>query len=237
MKRSKEIGELAKALAAAQGELKHPKKSSENPFFKSRYADLSAVWDACREPLSTHGLSVVQTTVPHETGVVIETMLVHVSGQWITGHLVMTPKDRGPQALGSAITYGRRYGLQAIVGVAPEDEDDDGNAASGRPSKTSRPDEVDPDAERARWRSSKPPAEKTPSPEQRARALWTHLLKQTESDAVAAEAIIEECSEEAARDNGEAKRTGSWKALAEDPEWLDATIRLYKRKYKEAKNG
>jgi len=129
MEMSEQINELAKALSVAQGQIKGALKDSNNPFFKSKYADLSSVWEACREQLSKNGLSVIQTTCDApDKGVSVVTTLAHESGQWIRGHLTLEPKDKTPQGYGSAITYARRYALAAIVGVAPED--DDGNAAS-----------------------------------------------------------------------------------------------------------
>lgn len=131
MTRSDSVGALAAALAKAQGAIKGAAKTSENPYFKSRYADLAAVWDACREALSANGLSVVQTMDSSDTAVCVETTLLHSSGEWISGSQLIKPVDDKPQSWGSAITYARRYGLAAIVGVAPED--DDGNLASGKP--------------------------------------------------------------------------------------------------------
>jgi hypothetical protein len=152
MQTSEHINELATALAKAQGEITGALKDSANPFFKSKYADLASCWDACREPLSKNGLSIVQTVmrgepvtiawdvVDQESGevrnfhvdtveTVIVTMLLHASGQWIRSHLPMIPRDASPQGVGSAITYGRRYGLTAMIGVAQVD--DDGNQGSG----------------------------------------------------------------------------------------------------------
>lgn len=129
--RSATIGKLAEALCKAQASMNGAVKDSANPFYKSKYADLASVWDACRGPLSSNGLAVIQTTVPSANGKVgVETILAHQSGEWISGLLEMTPVKADPQGVGSAITYARRYGLQAIVGIAPED--DDGNAASGK---------------------------------------------------------------------------------------------------------
>jgi hypothetical protein len=126
---SPEIGELAKALAKAQMKIKGAIKYAENPHFHYRYADLATVWDACREPLSAEGLAVIQTTDGTHDQVVILTTLAHSSGQWIRGRLVLKPVKADPQGIGSCLTYGRRYALAAMVGVAPED--DDGNQASG----------------------------------------------------------------------------------------------------------
>jgi len=128
---SPDIGELAAALALAQGEMKAAKKDSENPFFKSSYADLSQVWDSCRAALSKQKLAVLQPTSGSGEGVTIHTMIVHSSGQWVRGSLTLKPVKNDPQGVGSAITYARRYALAAMVGVV-SDEDDDGNAASGK---------------------------------------------------------------------------------------------------------
>lgn len=133
MNRSESIKEIGAALAKAQGEIEGAKKDSQNPFFKSSYADLASIWGACREPLSKNGLSIAQTTYSHEGQLYLETTLLHSSGEWISGELPIRPVKDDPQGVGSAITYMRRYGLQAMVGIAPED--DDGNAASGRNSK------------------------------------------------------------------------------------------------------
>jgi hypothetical protein len=125
---SSSLGSLAGALAKAQGEMEAASKANINPHFKSKYADLASVWDACRLPLSKHGLAVLQPVRADGPKVTITTLLVHASGEWISESLTMTAQQNTPQAVGSAITYGRRYGLSAMVGIAPDD--DDGNAAS-----------------------------------------------------------------------------------------------------------
>lgn len=131
MTTSDQINELGAALAKAQKAIKGAKKDSDNPFFKSKYADLAAVSDACREQLADNGIAVVQTPSATDDGrVSVTTMFVHTSGQWIQDTLTVKPKDDGPQAMGSVITYLRRYSLAAFAGVAPED--DDGEAAEGR---------------------------------------------------------------------------------------------------------
>lgn len=141
---SESINELSAALAKAQGQIEGAKKDSANPFFKSKYADLAAIWDACRKPLSDNGLSVVQMPSAGGNVAAVTTILSHSSGQWISSRLVMNlTKDTGPQAIGSAITYARRYALAAFVGIAPED--DDGNAAQGnRPAPQQRPPQQQP---------------------------------------------------------------------------------------------
>ena len=130
MKKSDSIKEFAKALAQAQKEMTFAKKDAANPFFKSKYADLAAVVDAIKFPLSNNGLSYSQgTDIDEHGGVIVETLLMHSSGEWIEGRLRMMPVKADPQGIGSCITYARRYGLQAIVGIPADD--DDGNAASG----------------------------------------------------------------------------------------------------------
>lgn len=133
MQSSEQINELASALAKAQGEITGAPKKASNPFYKSKYADLATCWDSCREALSKNGLAVVQAPVTTGTEAIatyLHTTLLHSSGQWMRSELIVNPKDDTPQAMGSALTYARRYALCAMVGVAQED--DDGNAASGR---------------------------------------------------------------------------------------------------------
>ena len=122
---------LAAALVKAQGQIEGAKKGSVNPGFRSKYADLGAVWDACREALQANGLSVVQTVGLVEGQWALSTTLLHESGEQINGYVPLLNTKGDMQGLGSAITYARRYGLAAIVGVCPED--DDGNAASEKP--------------------------------------------------------------------------------------------------------
>ena len=126
MNKSEQINELATALSKAQGVMETAKKTSTNPFFKSQYADLASVWEACRKPLSDNGLSILQTL---EDGKV-ETILLHTSGQYVSSVLAFTAKDQTSQSIGSAITYARRYALSAMVGICPDD--DDAEAAMGR---------------------------------------------------------------------------------------------------------
>lgn len=125
---SEQINELAKALSVVQKTMKAAKKDSTNPFFKSKYADLASVWDACRDELTNNGFSVCQTMEHTEQGAGLRTTLLHSSGQYMSGVLVLNPSKNDPQGIGSALTYARRYALAAIAGVVTED--DDGNAAS-----------------------------------------------------------------------------------------------------------
>ena len=130
MTHSEQINELSTALSKAQGLIEGAKKDAANPFFKSKYADLASVWDACRAALAVNGLAVIQSPAAEGTRVSVDTLLTHSSGQWVAGTVSVTAREDSPQAIGSAITYLRRYALQSFVGVAPED--DDANAASAK---------------------------------------------------------------------------------------------------------
>lgn len=153
MQTSDQINEIAEALSAAQAEIEGASKDADNPFFKSKYADLASVWDACRAPLTKQGLAVVQSPEVATSGapeiytwtsrsgeerhgvraiteVSVITKLTHKSGQWIEGRVSVLIPDASPQPVGSAITYLRRYALQSLVGVAPEDDDAEGATAS-----------------------------------------------------------------------------------------------------------
>lgn len=129
LSQSTELDQLATALAAAQGSIQGAVKDRTNPAFKSSYADLASVWDACRVALSSNGLSVSQHPGRLEDGsATVTTILLHKSGQHIASVCAALPRDQSPAAVGSVVTYLRRYALAAAVGVAPED--DDGQAAS-----------------------------------------------------------------------------------------------------------
>lgn len=131
--------ELAAAFHAAQSQVRNAKKDSKNPHFKSNYADLASVWDACREALHSNGLAVMQSAGPlHEdgklVGIAMDTTIVHVSGAGMTTTCVVPARNSSPQDYGSAITYARRYGLANMVGVVADD-DDDGNKATANDRK------------------------------------------------------------------------------------------------------
>lgn len=148
METSEHINELATALAKAQGEMHAAERGRENPFFKSKYATLSHVREAMREPCAKNGLSVCQSISNAERGVRITTMLMHSSGQWIRDVFDVPAGKLDAQGLGSSATYGLRYSLQAIVGIAPDDaSDDDGNHAAvhaEQPKQQRRPPKTEP---------------------------------------------------------------------------------------------
>ena len=125
--RSKEVGELAGALAKAQGMMGSVAKSKTNPFYKSSYADISDCLNACLPALSKNGLAISQgNRFCNTTGYYITTTLLHESGQWLKSEIrIPLTNKKDAQEIGSACTYGRRYGLTAMVGLAQVD--DDGN--------------------------------------------------------------------------------------------------------------
>jgi len=121
------IDKLAEALAVAQAEMEAAVKDSNNPFFKSAYADLNSVIQAIKKPLANNGLSYTQLLTTANT---VKTILMHKSGQFLVSEMPLINTKGDMQGLGSAVTYARRYTLQAIVGLSAED--DDGNQASGK---------------------------------------------------------------------------------------------------------
>jgi hypothetical protein len=127
---SEQTTELAKAMLKVQAQLQPALKDRENPFTKSHYATLNSVMDSCRDALVNNGIWLIQHPVPVEPGCMgLVTKLIHAeSGQWQSSLLVMPLPKADPQGYGSALTYGRRYGLATLIGIVTED-DDDGNMA------------------------------------------------------------------------------------------------------------
>ena len=111
------VEKLAAALVKAQSAMKIAKKDSENPFFKSKYADLGSVWEACHSALSENEIAVVQSPVFLDGRFFLRTTLLHSSGQSISGDYLIKPVKEDPQAYGSAYTYARRYSLAAVLGI------------------------------------------------------------------------------------------------------------------------
>jgi hypothetical protein len=125
--------QISTALVKAQKAFGPALKSSTNPHFRSRYADLSACVEAVIEGLNEAGIALIQRTSEDHVGVTVETVFVHESGEMLEcGKLHVPASKQDPQGYGSALTYARRYSLMAACGIAPED--DDGNAASRKPS-------------------------------------------------------------------------------------------------------
>lgn len=128
MQRSESIAELSKALCKAQSDMGGAVKDANNPFFKSKYADLSAVVRAVKEPFSSNGLSYTQFPIEDNGRIGVETILMHESGEFLSQKFTVQLAKQDAQGAGSAITYCRRYALQAIAGIPSED--DDGNSAT-----------------------------------------------------------------------------------------------------------
>lgn len=124
MNRSESITNLATGLSKAQAAIEGAVKDAVNPGYKSRYATLLSNLEACRGPLTANGLSVVQLPSTSANAVSLTTWLLHDSGEWLESDpLTVLARDAGPQAVGSCISYLRRYQLAALVGIAPEDDD------------------------------------------------------------------------------------------------------------------
>lgn len=129
LEHSPEIGTIAAALSGAQAKFAKIVKDTENPFFKMKYAPLSSVIEATRKAMAEAKIAVMQDVDVVESRCVVTTMLIHESGQWMKGTISLPVTKPDAQGVGSASTYGRRYGLSAFLNVAADD-DDDGNAAS-----------------------------------------------------------------------------------------------------------
>jgi hypothetical protein len=123
MNQSESINELASAMAKAQAEMGGAVKDSANPFFKSKYADLTSVVKAIKEPFANNGLSYTQFPCAADGCVGVTTRLMHSSGQWLESAYMLPMVKQDPQAAGSAITYARRYALQAMAGIPTADDD------------------------------------------------------------------------------------------------------------------
>ena len=142
MQKSESITNLATALSLAQGAMGKAAMSSTNPHFKSKYADLESLWDACKPHLTSNGLSVVQLPSCEAGQYYVETILLHSSGEWLSGRCFIQPGKLDPHGIMSSYTYARRGGLQAMVGLCG-DSDDDGNSAmnfstSARPTTSAK---------------------------------------------------------------------------------------------------
>lgn len=131
---SESVKEISKALAEVQKKIKHPIKNKQNSHLKSKYADILAVIEAAIESLSDSGLSFTQTTKYKEGLLVLETILLHSSGEWIRSEYPIFPEKNTPQSYGAALTYARRYSLSCALGMAA-DEDDDGYGLKSLPTK------------------------------------------------------------------------------------------------------
>ena len=199
MDKSETIASLAKALSLAQGEMKPAAMNATNPFLKSRYADLGSIIEAARPVMAKNGLTFSQLVYRDETGIGVETVLMHASGEWISSRLsVEVGDERGKstaQVAGSVITYLRRYALAAILGIYA-DEDTDGNGHEKQPQKR----EVEPASRAGLTRTE----EKSPSAGLLAR--WGELCREAQQLGIAVAEISPDITE--------AELTARGKALA-----------------------
>lgn len=138
--KSSNLNEIFSALAKAQTEMSIAGLHNDNPFFKSKYADLATLVKASRPALTKNGLCVIQQIVPDNDGkLMLKTILGHCSGQWIESQIYINPSKSDIQSLGSYITYLKRYCYAALVGIVTGDEDDDGEAAMQQDRRLSQP--------------------------------------------------------------------------------------------------
>lgn len=165
VQKSETIINLSKAMAEFQKNLKQPLKDANNPFFKSQYVPLENVVESITTAAGPLGLSFTQYATSNEQGnVEVGTVVMHSSGEWIEyPPVVMKPEQQKPQAIGSAITYAKRYALSAIFGIT-SDKDDDGNEANGLNKQSSKP-------------AQRKQAPKVDDTHQKALAKWDELLK------------------------------------------------------------
>ncbi len=137
MNRSEQINELFAALAKAQGQMQDAEKSSTNPHFRTKYADLAAVHRAVRKPLSDNGIAFVQLLRTGDGYIEVETILAHTSGQFVSEVFSFPVPQFTPQGIGSAASYARRYALMGMTGLAAaeagEEDDDAETAGSSAP--------------------------------------------------------------------------------------------------------
>jgi len=134
MKFSDNITEISKALAQAQADMKNPCNTANNLFYKSKYAPLSDVLNTTRPVLAKHGISIVQNPITDNKSVGVETLILHTSGQYILCEpYYVTPPKNDPQSIGGAITYVRRYALNAVLGINGEEDDDGNNSTATQP--------------------------------------------------------------------------------------------------------
>ena len=159
------VAKIASALHQVQGQLTAVSRSSEG--YNYKFADLASCWDSVRQPMADAGLALIQTTyVTAEGENVLVTTLLHMSGEWISGELLVRPVKADPQSLGSSLSYARRYGMMGMLGISASD--DDGAAASK------------PAPKRELLQSMKQqPAAREPNTKLRERhkALWSKCLK------------------------------------------------------------
>lgn len=170
---------IAAAFVKAQVAFAPALKQSVNPHFKSKYVDLAGCVDAVIDALNANEIALVQKTHPDETGVTVETLFVHSSGETLSGGTLHVPAPKNdPQGYGSAMTYARRYSLMAACGIAPED--DDGQAAS-KPAKSNGHAEPPPAQPTRTWQTAIADLADGPAAEDLAKKLHEHYLERDQA--------------------------------------------------------
>lgn len=140
MNRSADIAKISAALVKAQSEMGNATKGASNPFFKSKFADLNSVREATIPVLNAHGISVLQPTVTDGSKSYVETLLLHESGEYLSGQYeIVYGKANDPQAFGAAVSYARRYSLQAMLNIGAEDDDAESAMGRGKAASNSKP--------------------------------------------------------------------------------------------------
>jgi hypothetical protein len=171
VEQSASVSKLFAALVAAQAEMRNPPKDSVNPHFKSRFADLATVLDTVKPVLAKHKLGVVQLPTEVEgVGPAMSTMLIHESGEFVRSTIGLRPGKQDPQGIGAALTYARRYGLQAVLGITADD-DDDGNHSSHASRPAQQRQQAAPPQQKPHPQADKP----KPPPPASVRELWERV--------------------------------------------------------------
>jgi hypothetical protein len=185
MRTSEAINEIAGALAKAQAEIKNAAFNRTNPHFKSKYADLASVRDAVTPALAKNGIAVIQMTGEADGKMIVCTRLIHSSGQWIESSYPIINDTNKPQAMGSALSYARRYSLSAICNIASEDDDDANEAQEhGRKDPDMRNMTGDPSAKGYKANGTTPGAVKAQAVNANFTGLVQELRKATSLEAL-----------------------------------------------------
>lgn len=219
MNKSDSIAALAAALAKAQGEMENASKNSQNPHFKSKYADLAEILNTVRPVLSKHGLAVTQFPAFESGTAHVETILTHASGEWMSGTCSAPVQKSDPQGVGSALTYLRRYSLAAVCGLAQED--DDANAASKGPKQSAQAPTVAPKPAPAPTSAPAQPVKHAPATKATLAALASYYVNDS------AEVMLDDINEMIVKAKPGAQRIDDLKDLTEaQAQWLIKQIEL-----------
>lgn len=217
MNKSDSIAALAAALANAQGEMENASKNSQNPHFRSKYADLAEIINTVRPVLAKHGLSVTQFPSFDGTLAHVETIIAHQSGEWMSGTTSSPVQKADPQGIGSATTYLRRYSLAAVCNLAQED--DDANAASKAPKQSAQAPKVAPKPAPAPTSAPAQPVKHVPATKATLAALASYYANDS------AEVMLDDINEMIVKAKPGAQRLDDVAELSEpQAQWLIKTI-------------